>query len=326
MSEPRKVAPAGLSVLLAVMLAMMAMMACQSNQPTYIVGVIGQSPLLDVVVDGFKSGMAELVYVEGLDVDYIYSGPTDPGDTQAEIERLLASNVSLILALGSRAAIEAKRAVEGTSMPVVFVPVYDPVRSGLVQSLVRPGGNLTGIRTGGRISKILEIYTKINPDIRSIFVPHVAGDDSSVQSLDELESESSAMGLDLLVVEVSTGGELLSALRNVPGDADALFLLTSSLLLRHVDRFVDAAVENRIPIASSSRGASSGLVFGYEMDRHQYGRQVSGYINKIFRGALPSDLPVEAADAFLSVNLATGKAVGVMIPDEILNIAELVLR
>ena len=270
--------------------------------------------------------MSDLGYVEGDNVDYLYSGTTDFEGLGPAIQRLIDRDVDLILALGTPAALAAQQGVEGTDVPVVFAPVYDPVKSGLVQSLVKPGGNLTGIGSGGRIAKVLEFHMAIVPDTSRIYVPHNPPDDASVQSLAELEIGAAALGIELVVVEVITPDELTAALDNVPKDVDAIFLLTSGLLIRHADEFAAAAIANGIPLSSAGSGASSGLLLGYQTDQIGVGRQASRLANKVLQGSSPSDLPVETAEAILSVNLKTGKEIGIEIPEEILQLSDLVVR
>lgn len=305
---------------------LLGIIACQPGQSTYSVGIISQTTLLASVIDGFKLDMSELGYVDGKNVNYLYTEPTEIDDIKAEIQRFMDQNVDLILALGTPAAREAKDAVAGTNVPVVFVPVFDPVRSGLVENLVKPGGNLTGIRTGGNIAKILEIQLAIDPYTDLIFVPHNPVDNASVQSLAELASGAADLGIELVVTEVSTDEELSAALADVPESTDFLFLLTSGFLLSRADKFVESALQNRISISSSSRGAKDGLLFGYETDRHQFGLQVSKLVNKILQGSSPADIPVETAESKLSVNLRVGAIIGVEIPQTILSLVELVVR
>jgi putative tryptophan/tyrosine transport system substrate-binding protein len=130
-----------------------------TTQPkTYIIGVVNYVPVLDPVLDGFKSKMAELGYVEGKNVTYIYHGITapDPQTMEREIKSLLDQKVDLLLTIGTLPTLTAKKAVEGTAIPVIFAPVINPVEEGAVASINRPGGNVTGIQNGYTIPKALE--------------------------------------------------------------------------------------------------------------------------------------------------------------------------
>src|SRR5687767_8004977 len=126
--------------------------------------------ILDPVLDGFKARMAELGYVEGRSIAYVYHGAVapDPKAVEAEVRALLAQKVDLLLTLGTLPTRMAKQAVEGTSIPVVFAPVINPVDEGLVQSVTRPGGNVTGVQNGTTIPKALEWLLKLAPRTRKI--------------------------------------------------------------------------------------------------------------------------------------------------------------
>ena len=151
--------------------------ACQvgasTNPKAVTIGVVNISPSLDPVLDGLRAGMAEAGYVEGENVTYVYAGAT--GNLQGlapAAEALVENGVDLIVAIGTPSSIQAKRAIEGSGIPVIFVPVYDPVASGVVESLLRPGGNLTGIRAGGFVPKNLEWLLRIAPESKHLYVPH----------------------------------------------------------------------------------------------------------------------------------------------------------
>ncbi|MBN1584041.1 MAG: sugar ABC transporter substrate-binding protein, partial [Anaerolineae bacterium] len=119
--------------------------ACGSRPKTYTIGVINIVPALDATLEGFKEGMIELGYIEGENITYIYEGATVEMDKiDAVAQSLVAAEVDLILSLTTPASRAAQRATTGTDIPVVFVPVTDPVGAGLVASLRQPGGNMTG--------------------------------------------------------------------------------------------------------------------------------------------------------------------------------------
>ena len=317
-----KLSPAGLII----WFALLVFIGCQSGQSKTVIGVVNQTPNLAVSLEGFKAGMAELGYIEGDNLIYIYRGPTDFDSLAAESERLLDQNVDLILALGTPASIAAKAAIQGTDIPVVFGPVYDPLKSGLVDDFLSPGGNLTGIRTGGHIAKIIELHLQIVPDTKHFFVPHNPADDASVQSLSELKRVTSGLGIDLTVAEVRTVEELSSALGRPPENVDSLFLLTSGFLLRNADRYMESAIANMLPISSANSGASNGMLVSYQIDQFELGKQASRMANKILLGTSPSDLPVELHEPVLGVNLLTAKALEVRVPDLVIQLAGLVVR
>lgn len=323
MSRLKKGLPAKLVIWFALLVAVIA---CQPNQTTTVIGVLNQTTILEAAFDGFKAGMSDLGYGTDRQIVYIYNGPTDYGGLTAESKRLLDHKVDLILALGTPASIAAKNATQGTDVPVVFGPVYDPLKSGLVDDFINPGGNMTGIRSGGQIAKIIELHLQIVPDTKRIYVLHNPVDDASVQSLNELQRVTSELGITLSVVEVANDDELSAALSKPPTDVDSIFLLTSGFLLRNVERFVDSAITNMLPISSASSSASNGLLLSYQTDQFELGRQASRIANKILLGTPPSELPVESYEPVLGVNLLTAQALDLYVPDLVIQLAGTIVR
>ena len=194
------------SALMAVTLAGLLLAACGTSRPdTFTIGVVNLSAGAEGALDGFKEGMAELGYVEGENVSYIYDGPVSATDAlEPAVQKLVENDVDLVLSLTTPAAIRAKRAVEGTDTPVVFLLVYDPVSSGIVDSLIKPGGNLTGIRAGGHMPKMMDWLQRVAPGTMRYFAPFNPQEPASVQALAELEKAAGPLGIELATPEVRT--------------------------------------------------------------------------------------------------------------------------
>jgi putative ABC transport system substrate-binding protein len=134
----------------------------ETQDKTFTVGIVNEVLVLSPVVEGFKAGMTDLGYTEGENIVYIYNGPTPASQAiDDEMESLLAQDVDLILSVGGLPTRRAKQAVEGTDMPVVFGLVSNPVGLGIVESIARPNGNLTGVQVGIETPKSLEMLVKI---------------------------------------------------------------------------------------------------------------------------------------------------------------------
>jgi putative ABC transport system substrate-binding protein len=138
------------SILIGAVLLGMVLAACSNEKTkTYTVGVINVLPTLDQNLEGFKEGMAELGYIEGKNIRYVYDGPTtDINKLSAAAQTLLAAKVDLILSITTPATRAAKQATAGMGLPVVFVAVTDPVGAGIVESMQHSGGNVTGVAFG----------------------------------------------------------------------------------------------------------------------------------------------------------------------------------
>jgi putative ABC transport system substrate-binding protein len=302
------------------------LVACAPRK-SLTIGIVNFSRTLDPTVEGFKEGMAELGYVEGESVTYIYDDQVESiTDLDPAIQDLLGKDLDLILSLTTPASSKVKQAFAERDTPVVFPAVTDPVDSGLVDSLTHPGGNLTGIRTGGSIAKGLEWLLAIAPDTRRLFVPHNPEDSGSVQGLAELSEPAAALGLELVIAEVSTSDEFNAAMDAIPEDVDAIFVLPTGFLVPRIAKFVETAIAHKLPLMSVSPQCGAGALVCYGFDYRQMGKQAARLADQILQGAAPGDLPVETAEFFLSLNLQAAQAIGLDIPEDILEQADHIVR
>ena len=289
------------------------------------IGVVNITPTIDALYEGFKAGMAELGYVEGENVTYLYEGATGNLEgLQPAVQRLLEADVDLIFAITTPAALTAKQMAEGTDTPVLFAAVAFPVESGLVESLINPRVNLTGINSGGFVPKQMEWLLAIAPDTKRLFVPYNPEDSAAV--LAELEAIAAPRGIELITVEVTTADDLFSALDAVPEDVDAIFVLASGFLTAHLSKFVESAIEHKLPLTSVGEGAKAGALMSYGHNYVPVGKQASRLAVKILQGTAPADLPVEAAEFFLSVNLVTADSISLDVSDDVLEQADVIVR
>lgn len=302
--------------------------ACGPGQSgTITVGIVNYSAGIETTIDGFKAGMTEAGYVEGEDIVYYYDGATNTVDAlDAAIEIVLAQQPDLILSLTTPATQKIKAVTEGTGIPVVFTPITDPVDAGLVDSLPHPGGNLTGVRTGGSIPKALEWLLAIAPQVQQVYVPHKPDDDSSVKALGLLSQTASDMGVELLVAETTTAETFDAALGAIPQEADAIFMLPSGFFSARTAGFVAASVQARIPVMSVAPKYKDGVQFSYGHDYQQIGKQAARLADQILRGTEPANLPVETSEFYLGINLPAVEAIGLEIADDVLRQADDIVR
>jgi len=314
-------------LVLALVLMLLSPTACAPQPETYVIGLLSMSPAHDIVIEGFKDGLAEAGYVEGENVTYIFEGATgSPDGLEPAAQGLLAADIDLMFALTTPGALVAKQATEGTDVPVVFAPVTDSVASGIVDSLRSPGGNLTGVQTRGYIPKQLEWTLTLVPGAETLLVLHNPVDTSSSQGFDDLEAAIPTFDVELVVVEVTTRDEVVAALAAVPQEVDAIFVLPAGLFSGNIDAFVDATLAHNLPLATGSPQYQSGALFSHGPVYYEMGSQASRLAVKILQGADPSDLPVEQVDYYLGINLQTARAIGLDIPDDILQQAHDIIR
>ena len=295
---------------------------------SYTVGVVNLNKKHDRIFQGFKRGLAEYVYIEGKNITYLYNGSrTKMSDLEDDLRSFMKDNkADLILSITTPATKKAKMMTAGKGTPVVFASVFDPVQSGIVQSLVKPGGNLTGIKVGGNSAKALEWLLKISPHIKNIGVPFNSNNRATVQSLQDLQKAADKIGITLAVYEVDNGKELELLFKNLSHETDALWLLNSHFLAEHVGLFVQTAIKYRLPLGSSTSQVDAGVMVSYGQNAIRTGELAAYLAHEILQGVSPATIPVEVTDFFLGINLKTADTIGIDISEDILHVADTIVR
>jgi putative tryptophan/tyrosine transport system substrate-binding protein len=294
---------------------------------TYTIGVVNYVPSLDAVFEGFKAEMAKRGYVEGQNVTYIYNGviKPDPQVMDHEVKSLLDQKVDLFLTLGTLPTLTAKKAVEGTDIPVVFAPVINPVKEGAVASITQPGGNVTGVQNGNTIPKAMEWLHTVAPQATKVHVIYHPEDPVAVTSITVLPETAATLGVELVLDEVRSPEEAIAAIEALPKDAAIFMVPTPSL--EPLSALIEAAAKHGLAVGSTnSSQLKAGALITYGANFSAMGKQAAGLVDQILKGTKPADLPVETAEYFLDINLQTARAIGLNIPDEILRQAATVVR
>jgi putative ABC transport system substrate-binding protein len=292
------------------------------------VGVVQLTAVDTATFEGFKAAMAELGYVEGENIRYRYPGPA------GTIERLdpiisahLADKVDLLFVSSTPGALAAKRATASQGTPVVFAPVNDPVKAGVVTSLQSPGGNVTGVRLPQGDAMRLQWLLQVAPGVRQVVFPHNPHDPSAVESLGQIQAVSAAMGVNLLPQPVASPEAISESLRALPPDTDAILLPRDSSVEARIDDYVALALKRRLPLcAPSLTQVDAGALLSYGFIHYEIGRQAANLARQILQGVPPAHLPVETARSYLAINLKTARAIGIDISPEVLRNAHRLVR
>jgi putative ABC transport system substrate-binding protein len=325
--ERRRFAWFGLAVL-----AAPSLVVAQSGQKLWRVAYLSAlSPeASNAWFPAFRDGMRDLGYLEGrnLVVDQRLSRG-DYGALPALAAELAALKPDVFLTYGAEAAQAADKA--GRAIPVVFANIQDPVASGVVASLARPGGNITGLSDGhaASVTKRLELLKEALPGAKRVAVLWRRGNDSHALQLKDLQAAAPALGLAVLPLAVRNLAEIESAFATIKAErADAVQLLGDALLTSHQRRIAQLALESRVAAMYTLRTfANAGGLIAYGADFRDLFRRAAVYVDKIFKGAKPADLPVEQATKFdLVINLRTAGAIGVTLPRPVLLRADHVIR
>jgi len=283
--------------------------------------------------EAFRQGLRDLGYVEGRNVVIEYR------DAEGKFERLpalaaelVALKVDVIVAGGNSLARAAKQATR--TLPIVFASVSDPVGSGLVTSLARPGGNVTGaaILSPELVGKRLELLTLAVPGVSRVAVlwlPGALGERTEKDMLKEADVAARALGVQLQFVEARGPADLDRAFSDMTrARAGALTVLPSLMFLREHRRLVDLAAKHRLPaVYTVKEYVDAGGLMAYAPNLADVFRRAATYVDRILKGAKPGDLPVEQPTKFeLVINLKTAKALGLTIPPSLLQRADQVIE
>jgi len=283
--------------------------------------------------EAFRQGLRDLGYVEGQNLVIEYR------DAEGKLERLpalaaelVALKIDVILAAGEPHALAAKQAT-GT-LPIVFVFAPDPVTSGLVTSLARPGGNVTGLSalTPELVGKRLELLMQVVPGVSRVAVlwqPGAYGGRTEKDVLKGAELAARALGVRLQFVEARGPADIDRAFSEMTrAHAGALTVLSTPMFIIERRRLVDLAAKNRLPALYPTRDSvDAGGLASYGPSHADSFRRAATYVDKILKGAKPGDLPVEQPTKFeLLINLKTAKALGLAIPPSLLQRADQVIE
>jgi putative ABC transport system substrate-binding protein len=219
----------------------------------------------------------------------------------------------------------AKHAVAGTTIPVVFAPVVNPVAEGVVHSISHPGGNVTGIQNGDTLPKALEWLHTIVPQATQVAVLYHPRDAVAQTSIKPLPAIAATLGITLVLHEVHSPAEARAVIATLPPGAALFFVPTPSL--EPLGALAEVALHRGIATGSNNlRYLEPGGVSIYGPDFFAMGQQAARLADLILTGTKPADLPVETAEYFLRINLKAATAMGIDIPEKILRQAHAVIR
>jgi ABC-type uncharacterized transport system substrate-binding protein len=304
------------------------------QQPMPVIGYLGLSDAGLPSMAGFRQGLNETGYVDGRNIAVEYRwAEGNPERFPALAAELVALNVDVIVTGGGTlAALAAMRAT--AALPIIFTAAGDPVAEGLVTSLSRPGGNVTGLSVFSveLVGKRLELLKQVVPGanlIALLLKPDSIPDRARAARLKEAEAAARALGLGLQVIEARGPEDFDRAFSEISAArADALTIPATPVFTVERQRLADLAAKHRLPTVSEYREfVEEGGLMSYGPSLPDLFRRAIGYIDKILKGAKPADLPVEQPTKFeLVINLKTAKALGLTVPASLLARADEVIE
>ena len=306
----------------------------EAQQPAKVprIGVLSPFSPSDTApwYQAFLQGLRELGWVEGKNISIEYRYAEGKADRLPELAAdLVRLKVDIVVANGTPDGLAAKNATK--TIPIVLASAGDPVATGLVESLARPGSNITGLsQTAGEMhGKRLELLKDMVPKVSRVAVIWNPQTLTSTLAWKEIQLPARALGVQLHSLEVRSAADLDKAFEDATRAlAGALAIMPGPLFVGNLKRLADLAAKHRLPsIFHLTEFVDSGGLMTYGADRSDLFRRAATYVDKILKGTKPADLPVEQPTKFeLVINLKTAKALGLTIPQSLLLRADEVIQ
>jgi putative ABC transport system substrate-binding protein len=309
--------------------ALAAGVSAQPPRAVPRVGILNSGAAQDARVDYFRNELRKLGYGEGQNLGIIYRGADGRQDRlPALAAELVASNVDVIVAFG--ASVWAAKQQTST-VPIVIAFSGDPVRTGMVSNLARPGANLTGVSlmSSDLAAKRVELLKQTSPGIARLAVLYNPAERATVPELQETEVAARTLGITLQPLEGQRPDDLQGLFEAAArGRADALIVFAHAFAFQHHERILDLAARHRLPTMYGWREfVDAGGLMSYGPNVQAVVRRAASYVDRILKGAKPGDLPIEQPTKFeLVINLKTAKALRLTIPQSVLIRADEVIQ
>ena len=297
----------------------------QNEVKKYKVGIFIIQDLFLVSVDGFKDGMKELGYEEGKNIEYVLKNTKGDAKLNAQYQdEMIADNLDVLYVMGTTAIGEFK--AKNVPFPVVFSALTNS--EGIVDNLLKPEGNYTGIMTGAAkfADKRLDMLKKIDPSVKKVIIA-VKKDPSYKLFMESIQNGAKNLGLEIVEFQVKDIKEFLARLPEIlnrkNGDAFMFYPGPANSSASKAERkiIIDRLISEKILSINhqATGGAEEGILASYGNDRYNIGQQASAFVDKVLKGTPIKEIPVVYETGItLELNLATAKALGVEIPKEII--------
>jgi putative tryptophan/tyrosine transport system substrate-binding protein len=286
---------------------------------------VGEPPA--AFIDGFRRGLREVGLVEGRDFVIKFALPHSTAQVPGAAAELVRRGVDILLASGTPSVLPARDAAG--QIPVVFVATFDPVATGLVASLARPGGNITGMTSisGDVIAKRLQLVTELIPNVARIAILVREASPTAAQYVRESQAAARGMGIALTIENARDVNDLDAVFLAVSG-ASVLLVADDAEFTARQAELAQLGIKHRLPTISGLKEmVEAGGLMAYGGSFAELYRRAASHVHKILQGMSPADLPVEQATKFeLVLNLKTARALGLDVPPMLLARADEVIE
>jgi putative ABC transport system substrate-binding protein len=279
-------------------------------------------------IQGFRDRMTELGYRVGKNVNYMFEGfPVRGSNLDAVLKKMVKAKVDLIFTAGTPTGVAAHSITSGTTIPVIFGVIADPIAAGVMNDLTSPGGNMTGVKLGANQALRLQFLLKMAPDIKRILIPYNPEDAASSSAVSQVNIVAPSYGVEIVERWAHNEKEVFELLNSMPESLDAIFLVPGTTVNIHLLDVLTVAKTQKLPVSGPSLiQVEEGALTAYGFNHYEAGRQAARIADQVLRGANPGDLPVETAESFLAINLKAAETIGLQIPYSILQQAKIIIR
>jgi putative tryptophan/tyrosine transport system substrate-binding protein len=302
-------------------------LAARAQQPALpVIGFLGTvaQPVWIKPVAAFEQQLREHGWIDGRTITIIYRWAEGRSERFAEIAAEFVSRKVDVIVTGGNAVSAVRQAT--STIPIVFALAVDPVGSGFVNSLSRPGGNVTGLSLQGPdlAGKRLELLREVAPGRGRLAILVNVGYPAAKEELAQVQTAARALGLESVVLEIRRAEDIAAAFEGVNDRAEALYVIGEALVSANIAQITRLALNARLPTVSRSREyVEAGCLMSYGANNADLFRRAGDYVDKILRGTKPGNIPVEQPTKFdLVINLTTAKALGLTVPASFLSLAD----
>jgi putative ABC transport system substrate-binding protein len=299
----------------------------QSADPvTIAVTAIVDHPALNAVRDGVRDELEAEGY-SGAKLNFIYESAQGNPSTAAQIARkFIGEDPAVIVPISTPSAQAVVAATQ--DIPVVFTAVTDPLDAKLITNMEKPGGNVTGMSDQAPVGKQLALMREILPNVKTIGMPYNPGEANGVALMKLAKKEGEALGLKVIESPATKSSDVLAACQSLIGKVDAIYVSTDNQIVSAFGSVVKVGVDNQIPVfAGDTSSVGRGAIAAIGFDYYDVGRQTGKIVVRILKGEKPGDIAVQSVDTVqLFVNPGAAKAMGVTIPDAVMQRAKQVVQ
>jgi putative ABC transport system substrate-binding protein len=323
--------------LLVIILSLGLLIGCSSQESdktaadnsSIKVGIIQivEHPALDAAREGFIEEMAKAGYKEGDNITYDYKNAQgDMSTAQTIAKQFTYDKLDLILAIATPTAQAVANSVKDT--PILITAVTDPKSAGLVDSLEVPGANITGTSDLTPVKQQLELFKKIDPNIKKIGIIYNGGEVNSVVQAELAEKEAKKLDLELINLTVTSSNEVYQGAQSLVGRVDGIYVPTDNTVVSAIQSVVKVANESDLPlIVGEDNSVENGGLATVGINYYQLGRQTGKMAVEVLDGADPAKMPIQYLEnTDLVINLKAAQEMGVDLPEELLNQAKRIIE